>query len=122
MNTVNKPAIGTMLWIVEEHLYYQEFQTAPVMEYVIYPCKVTNFITGKYTEMRLEGKGPDGYIKLRYRKLTDIGKKVFNNPQDAARLALKYTEDYEQIWLWTGERPLRRTWAKYLDDKKENRM
>ena len=66
--------------------------------------------------MRLVGLNPDGFPTSHRYKLSDFGKKVFDNPKDAALLAQKMTEKYEKARGWTGDRHMRRTWEKYLTE------
>lgn len=118
-----RPAIGTTLWSVHEHLYYIPEKAAPVTEYCVCESKVRNYIEGNFTQICSVGKDPDGYGALHYFKLSDLGKNVFFNPKEAAELAKRVTEKYEQTWGWMGDPPLRRTWEKYLkeDDTNESK-
>lgn len=111
-----RPEIGETLYFVCEHLYYKPNRVGPVLEYCVCSGKVKTFLTGKYTEMRLVGKNPDGFPTPSYFKLSDLGKRIFDNPKDAALLAKEMTEKYERTWGWTGDPPMRRTWEKYLSE------
>ena len=111
-----RPEIGETLYFVCEHFYYIPNHAGPVTEYCVCSGKVKTFLTGRYTEMRLVGKNPDGFPTPYYYKLSDFGKRIFDNPKDAALLAKEMTEKYERTWGWTGDPPMRRTWTKYLSE------
>lgn len=112
----NRPAIGTKMYVVHEHLYYIPGHAGPVMEYCVCETEVRGFFTGGYTEVRLVGPSPNGYITPYSYKLSKINKCVFYTPTEAAVLARKMTERYEQIWGWLGTPniPMRRPWKKYI--------
>ena len=114
----NCPEIGSTLWDVHEHLYYDYSVTvAPLTEYVVTPGEVFGYFEGGFVEIKLVGAVP-GYGRMpRYHKLSDIGKKyVFRTPREAALYAKELTERHERTWGWTGEPPLRRTWEQFLKD------
>lgn len=112
-----RPPVGTTLWIAEEHLYYSGGPGDPQIEFVIYPCEVIGYIVGHYVEIKLVGKGPDGYLNIRYCKLDRLGKCLFDDPQNAALAAKRFTEQYETRWAYLGYVRLRRLWEKYLTEK-----
>lgn len=109
-----RPAVGTKMYSVSEHLYYISGKTVPVMEYCVCEAEVQGFYQGGYVEICLVGKLPGrGMTPYRY-PLKDVGARVFYAPREAAMLAKQMTEKYEQTWGWTGDPPMRRTWEKYL--------
>lgn len=113
-----RPAIGTKMYDVREHLYYIPGRAAPVLEYVVVEETVTGFYKGGYEEVCLIGCPPDrGNTPISY-PLKDIGKKVFYTPKEAAFLAKERTEKEENILLFRYMKhpPLRRTWEKYLKE------
>ena len=112
-----RPPVGTTLWIAEEHLYYSGGPGDPQIEFVIYPCEVIGYIVGHYVEIKLVGKGPDGYLNIRYCKLDRLGKCLFDDPQNAALAAKRFTEQYETRGAYLGYVRLRRPWEKYLTEK-----
>lgn len=107
-----KPPIGTSMWHVLEHLYYEKTRAGPLMEYVVREARVTGYFQGGYTEIRLTGKNSGGYLTPFSYPLSDIGRRLFYTPEEAARLAKRMTEDEEKK-LWCRE-PLRRPWAEYI--------
>lgn len=112
----NEPEIGTKVYFVAEHLYYVKGHAGPILEYCVCWGKVKGFFRRGYLEMIVSGKGSDGKVRLSYFKLTDIGKKVFFTPEEAAALAKSMMERYEKAWGWLGapDIPLRRPWAALL--------
>ena len=113
--------IGTTLYFVQEHLYYDKsIRTAPFIEYCVCLGEVTKFITGRYTELVIEGTGPQGFPSITYKKCSSIGKDVFYTAREAALLARAMTEKYERAWSWTQDTPLRRPWACLLEDRGES--
>ena len=118
MNDRNRPEIGTAMYSVHEHLYYIPGRAAPVMEYCVCKATVKGFFPGGYTEVRLVGPNPEGYQTPYSYKLSEIGKKLFYSPHEAAILARQMTETYDRIWGWTDETPLRRPWAHLLEQTK----
>ncbi len=116
MKRGERPAIGTKMYSVHEHLYYTSGRTAPVMEYCVCEAEVRGFFEGGYVEICLTGKIPDkGMVPYRY-PLKDVGKQVFYTPREAAELAKKMTEKYEQTWAWMNDPPMRRPWANLLEN------
>lgn len=111
-----KPAIGTKMYSVHEHLYYIKDRHAPVLEYCVCEAEVTGFFKGGYEEVKLSGLSPKGYPTPYYYKISDIGKKVFYTEYEAALLAQQKTDQYESTWGWLGEPdvPMRRTWKQLL--------
>lgn len=119
MNHNKRPDTGTKMYLVHEHLYYIEGHAAPVLEYCVCEAKVTGFFQGSYTEVCLIGLSPKGFTTLYRYKLSEIGTRVFYTAQEAAKLAQKMTEKYENTWRWLGKPdiPMRRTWEKYYKRK-----
>ena len=111
-----RPAVGSKLWDVHEHLYYIPNRAAPVMEYVVTEGEVTGYFEGGYVEICITGPVPSHGILPRRHKLSDIGKRVFFTAREAALLAKEWTEKYERTWRWTKDAPLRRTWEQYLEE------
>lgn len=111
-----RPVIGTKMYAVHEHLYYIPGFPAPVMEYCVCEAEVRGFFTGGYTEVRLIGNSPNGFVTPYSYKLSDIDKRVFYTPTEAALLAKDMTDKYERIWGWIGNPhiPMRRLWEEYL--------
>ena len=107
-----KPPIGTPMWHVLEHLYYENTRAGPLMEYVVREARVTGYFQGGYTEIRLTGKNAGGYLTPYSFPLSDIGRRLFYTPEEAAQLAKRMTENEEKM-LWCSD-PLRRPWAKYI--------
>ena len=118
-----RPAIGTTLWTVREHLYYIPGQAGPEMEYVVCDSTVTGYYEGGYVEICTIGLSPGGYRTPYRHRLSDLGRNVFYTPKEAAGLAEQATEIYESKWRKLGYAPLRRTWEKYLkeDDTNESK-
>lgn len=77
MARVERPEIGTEMYAVFEHRYYIPGHAAPVMEYCVCKGAVRGFFAGGYTEVSLLFTGPDGFPEPDYRRLDDIGKKLF---------------------------------------------
>lgn len=106
------PAIGTTMYSVHEHRYYIPGRAAPMMEYCVSAGTVKGFIEGRYAEVVILGKAPEGYRELYYYKIADMGKKFFYSRQEAEQLAEQKSDQYERAWGWLGEPdiPLRRSW------------
>lgn len=117
MKRNERPAIGTKMYSVHEHLYYDKsIRTSPLTEYCVCEAEVRGFFEGGYVEICLTGKIPDrGMVPYRYR-LKDVGEKVFYTPREAAELAQRMTEKHERTWGWMGDPPMRRPWAYLLKD------
>lgn len=113
---VKLPEIGTKMYSVQEHMYYVPGRAAPVLEYCVCEVTVRGFFTGGYTEVQLIGPNPKGHQTPYQYKISDIGKRIFYTPQEAALLAKAETEKYERIWGWTKDPPMRRTWEHLLED------
>ena len=118
---MKKPDVGTQMYFVCEHLYYIPDHAGPVKEYCVCEADVTGFFTGRYTDVRLAGNSPDGRRTLHSFKLSEIGKKVFYTPEEAAGYAQILTVRYERIWGWLGapDIPMRRLWESLLKSRKE---
>ena len=118
MAKIDKPEIGAELYAVFEHIYSSKSAPHIVMkEYCVLKGTVRGFYTGSYTDVCLLFQGPGGAPKLSYYKLEDIGKKLFYTAAEAAELAKRMTEKYEQTWGWIGapEFPMARPWADLLE-------
>lgn len=118
MAKADKPEIGAEMYAVFEHLYSSK--SAPhrgLKEYCVCKGTVRGFYIRSYTDVCLLFQGPDGAPMLRYHKLEDIGKKLFYTAEEAAELAKRMTEKYEQIWGWIGapEFPMARPWEDLLE-------
>lgn len=57
-------------------------------------------------------KNAGGYLTPYSYPLSDIGRRLFYTPGEAAQLAKRMTEDEEKM-LWCSD-PLRRPWAEYI--------
>lgn len=112
-----RPDIGTKMYSVHEYLYYIKDHPAPLLEYCVCEAEVIDFIQGGYTEVVLRGKSPGGFMTPYHYKLSDIEKRIFYTPREAALLAKTMTEQYEETWGWVGspDIPMRRPWEEYLD-------
>lgn len=113
MAKIDKPEIGAELYAVFEHLYSSKSAPHRAMkEYCVCKGTVRGFYTGSYTDVCLLFQGPNGVPMLSYYKLEDIGKKLFYTAAEAAELAKRMTEKYEQTWGWIGapEFPMARPW------------
>ena len=122
MSKQKRPEIGTILWDVHEHLYYDRtVDVAPRKEYVVTSATVTGYYEGGFVVLCLVGPVPNGDRSFPYprqHKLSDIGKTVFGTALEAAIYAKELTEKYERTWGWCLKCPLRRTWEKYLEEQK----
>lgn len=120
MAKVDKPEIGAELYAVFEHLYSSKSAPHRAMkEYCVSKGTVRRFYTGScYTDVCLLFQGPNGVPMLSYHKLEDIGKKLFYTAAEAAELAKRMTEKYEQTWGWIGapEFPMARPWEDLLEE------
>ncbi len=115
MKRNERPAFGTKMYSVHEHLYYIPGRAGPVSEYCVCEAEVQGFFQGGYVEICLLGKLPGrGMTPYRY-PLKDVGKQVFYTPREAAELAKRMTEKYERDWGWTGDPPIRRSWTHLLN-------
>lgn len=114
-----RPAIGAKMYAVHEHLYYIPTRTGPILEYSVCMAEVRGFFTGRFTEVKLVGKNPNGFMTPYYYRLSEIGKKVFYTPREAALRAKEMTDQYERIWGWLGspDIPMRRSWKHLLENK-----
>lgn len=113
----NRPEIGTKMYSVHEHRYHAAGCTGPVLlEYCVCEAEVRGFCTGSYTEIKLVGISPDGYITPYFYRLSDINKEFFYSPAEAALLAKAMSEKCEKAWGWIGtpHLPMRRSWEPYL--------
>lgn len=123
MARVDKPEIGSEMYAVFEHLYSSKSAPArSLKEYCVCKGTVRGFYTGNYTDVCLLFQRPDGAPFLSYYKLEDISKKLFYTAADAAELAKRMTEKYEQTWGWIGapEFPMARPWEDLLERKDDS--
>lgn len=119
MRAFEKPEIGDKMYFVQEHLYYIPDCTGPVKEYCVCAATVTGVFTGHYyTEVKLVGPDPNGFLTPCFQKFSAIGKEVFYTPREAALLAQVMTEKYEKMWgeLGPPDIPMRRPWEKLLKE------
>lgn len=118
---MRKPILGDTMYFVREHFYRVPGHAAPLVEYCVCEGTVCGFFTGKYKEVELTGKNPDGFQTPAYFKMSQIGKTLFFGPEAAAKLAEKKTVEYEKVWNWAGgpQFPMRRSFAHLL--QKEER-
>lgn len=121
MAKIQRPPIGSKMWDVHENLYYDKsVKVAPLVEYVVTEGKVTGYFEGGYVEICMTGPVPRGDLSFpvpRRHKISDIGKRVFYTAREAALLAKELTEKYERTWAWTNAPPMRRTWARFLEEE-----
>ena len=118
MAKIDKPEIGAELYSVFWHLYISKLAPHRVLkEYCVCKGTVRGFYTGSYTDVCMLFQGPNGTPTLSYYKLEDIGKKLFYTEAEAAELAKRMTEKYEQTWGWIGapEFQMARPWADLVE-------
>ena len=110
------PEVGTKMFFVQEHLYYIKEKAGPILEYCVCEGEVTGFFQLGFTEIRLRARSPKGFWTPYRYKQSDIGKKVFYTPKEAAKFAKELTDKYERTWGWLGapDIPMRRPWECYL--------
>lgn len=114
------PAIGTKMYLTEEHRYYIPNRTGPTLEYCVCEAEIKEFYevgtSTNNTYVKLRGISADGIRTIYDYKLRDIGKYLFYTPREAALYAQFETKRYERIWGWLGipDIPMRRTWIKYF--------
>lgn len=107
---------GETFWCVVENLYIPEGGSLSEKEYCVCSAEVARLFQ-EQGDMALHVRGPDGRLILRYHKNADIGKRVFRTPREAALYALELTEKNDRVWAhMMGEKPMRRTWEKYLEE------
>lgn len=111
----DKPKIGDILWGVWEHRYRNDAGLIK-MEYVVYPVKVTHFFTGSYVDMHCVGMNTDGYTVVHWNPMNNVGKSVFTNPKDAAKLAAIMSDYFDQHWSFGGSLIRRTQWEGYLKE------
>lgn len=112
-----RPDVGTKMYFVQEHRYYTDARTGPLLEFCVCEGEVTGFFKKGFEEVRLVGLSPDGYRTPYFYKLSDIGSKLFYSAREAAERAKALTEKYESTWGWFGAPyiPLRRSWEADLN-------
>lgn len=119
------PKIGTTMYFVCGHLYYdQEGEMPfPLTEFCV--CSGTIYsvyktISGKQW-LHIRGMNPDGYRTPYHYKVSEIGESVFLTAKEAALEAKRKTELYEKKFAWAGphDAHLRRPWANLLQDLEE---
>lgn len=103
------PQLGSIFWVVYEHLYYLPGKAAPEKEYCV--CKaVTKEVFNSGKELRYDYFDPDGFRRVGYIYVNKIGTAhsgVYLTRQDAVQEAVMRTEREEKYR--PGER-LRRPW------------
>lgn len=100
-----------------EHFYTPKDSHLCEKEYCVCKTEVYKLLP-RWDEMVLHGPGPDGYQQLHYYKNKDIGRTVFRTPKEAALYALELTKKNDRVWAdMMGEKPMRRTWEKYLEEE-----
>lgn len=113
------------MWVVAEHHWRLVDKNHPygrnVLEYFVYEGTIRSYTLGKYTEVCVKTKEPNGPVRLICERL-ECGGHVFTSAREAALYAKEKTKKYELIWRWVGKPdiPMRRTWERYLDEKEEN--
>ena len=119
---ITHPEIGTKMYNVWENLYYIKGKASPRMEYIIVEGTVSGFYEGGYAEVCLHTDQIPNKGTVPYRaRLSDIGKKIFYTPREAAELAQIMTEKYERVWHFMSDVPLPRSWEKYLKETEKCR-
>ena len=111
---VARPAIGTKMYHVCEHFYYEKGHAGPLKEFCVCESTVTGFYEGGYVDIRLLGLGPDGFLKPTYIPLKNIGLTLFYSASEASLHAKEMTERQEVVWGFSGE-TLRRPWESLLN-------
>lgn len=111
----DRAKVGDVFWVVVEHFYTPKDSPLCETEYCVCRAEVYKLLP-QWDEMVLHGPGPDGYRQLHYCKNKNIGKTVFRTPREAALYALELTEKNDRVWSCMGEKPMRRTWEKYLEE------
>lgn len=112
----DRAKVGEVLWVVEEHFYTPVGSCISEKEYCVCSSEVVRLFP-KWDEMALHTRGADGYLHLHYYKNKDIGRTVFRTPREAALYALELTKKNDRVWAdMMGEKPMRRTWEKYLEE------
>ena len=107
---------GEIFWFTYEHIYTQEGEILPRVEYCVLCGEFRKFVMGG-KEMVVVGKTPDRGNVPFYFYPKNIGARVFRSPREAANLARRQTDRHERIWGRTGEPPARRPWAHYLEEQ-----
>ena len=116
MNARDRAKVGEVFWVVVEHFYTPKDSYLCEKEYCVCKTEVYKLLP-RWDEMVLHGPGPDGYQQLHYYKNKDIGRTVFRTPREAALYALELTKKNDRVWDdMMGEKPMRRTWEKYLEE------
>lgn len=112
------PKVGSCCWAVFEHLYYIPRKAAPQMEYCVAKAEITSvFAVGRNQEIRYIYQSPEGYQRIGYSKIQDIGvpgKSCFLTCGEAALEAKRWSDSYDMTWGFTKETPIRRPWAYLL--------
>lgn len=112
-----RPAVGTKMYVVNEHRYYIPNRAAPVLEYCVCEGEVQGFFEGRWVDICLRGEIPGKGMVPQYYPLKTIGEKIFYTPREAAELAKRMTEECESSCLWGDDPPMRRPWAHLLEDE-----
>lgn len=117
MNARDRAKVGEVFWVVVERFYTPKDSHLCEKEYCVCKTEVYKLLP-RWDEMVLHGPGPDGYQQLHYYKNKDIGRTVFRTPKEAALYALELTKKNDRVWAdMMGEKPMRRTWEKYLEEE-----
>lgn len=107
------PEAGTVMWFVVEHRYYKKGEPAPRLEYCLVSGPVKMWGD---RGIKIKSWNPDGFYSLHYFYFDEIGKRCFDNPQEAAARARELTEKHERSCLGASDVPIRRSWAHYLEN------
>ena len=106
--------VGDDCWTVFEHLYYVDGKAAPHLEYCVAKSKITSvFAVGRSREIRYTYKSPEGYNRIGYSKVEDVGiqgKSCFMTCSEALEEAERRSDRYDSVWSFMDETPIRRTW------------
>lgn len=116
MNENSAPPIGTILYVVQEHLYYEkDKRTSPFREYAVCPGTLKEIRPiRKQTELRIVVDNKQAN-NVAYLRLNDVGKTWFYTAREAALVAKSLTEKEEQRFPWNA--PMRRSWEKLLSEE-----
>lgn len=82
---------GEIFWFTYEHIYTQEGEILPRVEYCVLSGEFRKFVMGG-REMVVVGKTPDRGNVPFYFYPKNIGARVFRSPREAANLARRQTD------------------------------
>lgn len=112
------PKVGSCCWAVFEHLYYIAGNASPQMEYCVAKAEITLvFAVGRNQEIRYTYQSPEGYQRIGYSKIQDVGvpgKSCFLTCGEAALEAKRRSDSYDRTWGFSEETPIRRPWGHFL--------